>query len=379
MKIVLTGGGTGGHFYPIIAVAQEINNIISTDKLAGVEMFYISTEAYNEGVLFDNNIVFKKVPAGKRRRYFSILNVIDIFKTIWGILVAISVLFKIYPDVVFAKGGFASFPTLLAARILRIPVIIHESDTVPGRVNKWAGKFAIRIATGFPETLEGYRKYADKVAYTGNPVRKELQHPVPEGAHEFLKLDKNIPVILVLGGSQGAEVINDNLMDALPGLVERFQIIHQTGESKLEAVKEMSRATLLNNKKKDRYKMFPYLNTLALRMAAGASDIVISRAGAGAISEISSCGVPSIIIPITDSNGDHQRKNAFSYARTGSCSVIEERNLTNHVIVSEVQRLIDNKEARAKMAEAARAFSKTDAGSKIAKEIIRIGLSHESA
>ena len=379
MKIVLTGGGTGGHFYPIIAVAQEINNIVSTEKLAGVEMFFVSTEAYNEGVLFDNNIVFKKVPAGKRRRYFSILNLIDIFKTLWGIIVAINVLFKIYPDVVFSKGGFASFPTLVAARILRIPVVIHESDTVPGRVNKWSGKFAMRIATGFPETLESYRKYANKVAYTGNPVRKELQHPVPEGAHEFLKLDKNIPVILVLGGSQGAEVINDNLMDALPGLVERFQVIHQTGESKLEAVKEMSRATLLNNKKKDRYKMFPYLNTLALRMAAGASDIVISRAGAGAISEISSWGVPSIIIPITDSNGDHQRTNAFAYARVGACSVIEERNLTNHVIVSEVQRLIDNKEIRSKMSDAAKAFSKADAGSKIAKEIIRIGLSHESA
>jgi len=379
MKIVLTGGGTGGHFYPIIAVAQEINNIVSTERLAGVEMFFVSTEAYNEGVLFDNNIVFKKVPAGKRRRYFSILNFIDVFKTVWGILVAINVLFKIYPDVVFAKGGFSSFPTLVAARILRIPVIIHESDTVPGRVNKWAGKFAMRIATGFPDTLESYRKYADKVAYTGNPVRKELQHPVPEGAHEFLKLNKNIPVILVLGGSQGAEVINDNLMDALPGLVERFQVIHQTGESKLEAVKEMSHATLLNNKKKDRYKMFPYLNTLALRMAAGASDIVISRAGAGAISEISSWGVPSIIIPITDSNGDHQRQNAFSYARTGACSVIEERNLTHHIIVSEVQRLIDNKEDRTKMSKAAKAFSKTDAGSKIAREIIHIGLSHESA
>ena len=214
MKIVLTGGGTGGHFYPIIAVAQEINNIVSTEKLAGVEMFFVSTEAYNEGVLFDNNIVFKKVPAGKRRRYFSILNLIDIFKTLWGIIVAINVLFKIYPDVVFSKGGFASFPTLVAARILRIPVVIHESDTVPGRVNKWSGKFAMRIATGFPETLESYRKYANKVAYTGNPVRKELQHPVPEGAHEFLKLDKNIPVILVRGLITGWQRASTMLLPA---------------------------------------------------------------------------------------------------------------------------------------------------------------------
>lgn len=378
MKVVFTGGGSGGHFYPIIAVAQEINEIAKRERLATLEMFYISTEPYNEGLLFDNNIIFKRVPAGKRRRYFSPLNFLDIFKTIWGILVGTWTLFQIYPDVVFAKGGYATFPTLIAARVLRIPVFIHESDTVPGRVNKWAGKFAKRIATGFPETLESYQKYADKVAYTGNPVRKEIQHPVPEGAHEFLKLEPTIPTILVIGGSQGAEAINDNLMDALPELVERYQIIHQTGESKLEQVAEMSRASLFESKKKDRYKMFPYLNTLALRMAAGASSIVISRAGAGAISEISSWGVPSIIIPISDTNGDHQRKNAFSYARAGACSVVEEKNLTHHIIVSEVQRLIDNKEAREKMSEAAKAFSKYDAGEKIAEEIIRIGLSHNS-
>jgi len=378
MKVVLTGGGSGGHFYPIIAVAQSLNDIATKERLAKLEMFYVSTEPYNEGLLFDNNITFKRVPAGKLRRYFSPLNFLDFFKTLWGIFVAIGVIFKIYPDVIFSKGGFASFPTLMAARVLRIPVIIHESDTIPGRVNRWAGKFAARIATGFPETLDSFQKYAEKVAYVGVPVQKELQHPVPDGAHEFLKLDPEIPMILVIGGSQGAEVINDNLMDALPELVERFQIIHQTGESKLAAVKEMSHASLLDNPKKDRYKLFPYLNTLALRMAAGASSIVISRGGASSVAEISSWGKPSIIIPITDSNSDHQRKNAFSYARAGACSVIEEKNLTQHIIVSEVQRLIDNKEARVKMSEAAKNFSKPDAGDKIAQEIVRIGLSHEN-
>ncbi len=378
MKIVLTGGGSGGHFYPIIAVAQSINDIVAKEKLADVEMFYLSNEPYNEGLLFDNNITFKKIPAGKRRLYFSPLNFLDFFKTLWGILVAIGTLFRIYPDVIFAKGGFATFPTLMASRILRIPVVIHESDTVPGRVNKWAGKFAVRIATGFPETLESYQKYAEKVAYVGNPVRKELQHPVPDGAYEFLKLEENVPVVLVLGGSQGSELINDNLMDALPELIERFQIIHQAGQAKVEQVQEMSHAELLNNPKKDRYKMFPYLNTLALRMAAGAASVVISRGGAGAISEIASWGVPSIIIPITDSNGDHQRKNSFSYARAGACSVIEEKNLTQHIIISEVSRLLDNPTLRATMTESAKKFSRPDASLKIAQEIVRIGLSHEN-
>jgi len=147
MKIVLTGGGSGGHFYPIIAVAQNINDLVSREKIANLEMIYISTEPYNEGALFDNNITFKKVPAGKRRVYFSFLNFLDIFKMAWGAFLAIFVLFKIYPDVVFSKGGYASYPTLFAARLLRIPIVIHESDTVPGRVNKWSAKFAKRIVS----------------------------------------------------------------------------------------------------------------------------------------------------------------------------------------------------------------------------------------
>lgn len=374
MKVVLTGGGSGGHFYPIIAVAQSINSIASEKKLVDTELIYISNNPYDEGLLFDNNITFKKNTSGKRRRYFSILNFIDLFKILFGTITATWTLFQIYPDVVFGKGGFVSFPTLFAARILRIPVIIHESDTVPGRVNKWAGKFAKRIAVAFPEATKYFPE--DKVAVIGNPVRKELQNPVPEGAFDFLKLNKSIPVILVMGGSQGAEIINDHLMDALPQLLDRFQIIHQTGKEKLEQVEEMSRAMILDHPHKERYKIFSYLDTLAMRMAAGASSIVISRAGASAMSEISSWGVPSIIIPITDSNGDHQRQNAFAYARAGACSVIEEKNLSKNIIVSECNRIIDNPDIAEKMKKSAKEFNKPDASKRIAEEIIELALQH---
>ncbi|MCI5108894.1 MAG: UDP-N-acetylglucosamine--N-acetylmuramyl-(pentapeptide) pyrophosphoryl-undecaprenol N-acetylglucosamine transferase [Candidatus Pacebacteria bacterium] len=374
MKIVFTGGGSGGHFYPIIAIAQSINNIASEKKLVDVKMYYISNSPYDEGLLFDNNIIFKRNTAGKRRRYFSLLNIIDLFKIFFGTITATWTLFKIYPDVVFGKGGFASFPTLFAARILKIPVIIHESDTVPGRVNAWAGKFAKRIAIAFPEAGNHFPK--ERTALVGNPVRKELQNPVPEGAFDFLKLEKDIPVILVLGGSQGAEMINDNLMDALPDLLNRFQVIHQTGNEKLKAVEEMSRATLLNHPHKERYKIFPYLNTLAMRMAAGASSIVISRAGAASISEISSWKVPSIIIPITDSNGDHQRKNAFAYARSGACSVIEEKNLSKNIIISECNRIIESSDIRESMKKAAGEFNKPNASDKLAEEIIELAIEH---
>ena len=145
MKIVLTGGGTGGHFYPIISVAKSIREISKELKLLEPKIYFFGPEPYDERALFDNSIIFKRNTAGKKRIYFSPRNFVDIFKTGWGILTALWKIFLIFPDIVFAKGGYASFPVLVAAKFFRIPVIIHESDSVPGRVNLWAGKFAKRI------------------------------------------------------------------------------------------------------------------------------------------------------------------------------------------------------------------------------------------
>ena len=149
MKILLTGGGTGGHFYPVIAVAQEIKKITKERKLIRSELYFMSDTPYNKGILFDNGIEFIKVPTGKYRRYFSLLNISDVFKTAWGVVSGLIKVFNIYPDVIFGKGGYASFPALFAGKILGIPVIIHESDSVPGKVNLWAGKFAQKIALSY--------------------------------------------------------------------------------------------------------------------------------------------------------------------------------------------------------------------------------------
>src|SRR3989344_7081596 len=205
MRILFTGGGTGGHFYPIISVAVELNDLIKEKRLLDAELLYLAPSPYNAGLLFENNIAYKKISAGKVRRYFSLLNFVDFFKTGWGVVTSLYAVYKFYPDVVFGKGGYASFPVLLAARILRIPVVIHESDTVPGRVNLWAGKFADRIAVSYEETAKYFLK--GNVAFTGNPVRKDIALPISSGAREFLKLEENVPVILILGGSQGAQKI----------------------------------------------------------------------------------------------------------------------------------------------------------------------------
>lgn len=374
MRILFTGGGSGGHFYPIIAISEEITSLVKEKRLLAPELYYMSPTPYDEGILYEHGITYKRNSAGKLRRYFSILNFFDLFRTAWGVLVSLVEVWKLYPDVVFGKGGYASFPALLAARILHIPVVIHESDTVPGRVNAWAGKFAARIAISYPEAAQYFPK--GKAVVTGNPVRKEIAVPITEGAREFLKLESDIPVVLILGGSQGAAAINDVVVEGLSDLVEKFEIIHQVGAANLHEVQSTSAAVLLNSPHKIRYKAFDYLNPLAMRMAAGVASVVVSRAGS-TIFEIASWGVPAILIPISDSNGDHQRENAFAYARAGAGEVIEERNLTSHVLAAELMRLATNQAAREQMRAGAKTFYKPDAAKLVAEEIVKIALSHE--
>jgi UDP-N-acetylglucosamine--N-acetylmuramyl-(pentapeptide) pyrophosphoryl-undecaprenol N-acetylglucosamine transferase len=378
MKILLTGGGTGGHFYPLIAVAQELNELTKENKLIRPQLYYMSTSPYNETLLYDNGIIFKSVSAGKIRRDLTpanvLLNIIDAFKTFVGSLRALWTVFLIYPDVVFGKGGYASFPALLAARILRIPVVIHESDTKPGKVSTWAAKFAERIAISYPGAARYFSP--EKVAYTGNPIRKEIMEPLSVGAHEFLHLDPNVPTVFVLGGSTGAKNINDTVLDSLPDLVKFCQIIHQTGKKNIDVVKETSQVVLSNSQYKNRYKPFDYLNVLAMRMAAGASDLVVSRAGS-TIFEIASWAKASIIIPIPEITSHDQRSNAFEYARSGAAEVIEEVNLSPHVFSSEIERLLNNKDELQKMEKAAAAFSRRDAARLIAREILEIAVKHE--
>ncbi len=374
MKIAFTGGGTGGHFYPIIAVAESVRSIADSEKLLGLKLYYLADSSYDKEALFANGIEFLYVSAGKKRIYSSINNFFDIFKTAFGFFRALFSLFALYPDVVFSKGGYSSFPVVLAARILRIPVVIHESDCYPGRVNLWAGKFAKDIAVSYDEAGLFFPK--DRVAWTGQPIRLSIMDRKTEGAFEYLKLDHNIPTILVLGGSQGAEVINDAILDVLMTLLTDFQIIHQTGAKNFEDVKNRADFFLHNSEFKDRYLPMAFLDPLALKMAAGASSLVISRAGS-TIFEIASWGLPSIIIPIEESNGDHQKKNAFNYARHGCATVIEEDNLSSGVLVSEVKRCLSDKERWEKMAESAKNFAQPDASKKIARVLLDIAISHE--
>lgn len=374
MKIIFTGGGTGGHFYPIISIVQEMRDILKEQRMVEPKFFFLSTTPYNKGILYDNNIIYKRVFAGKIRRYKSILNFFDLFKTGIGLIKALWTVFWIFPDIIVSKGGYASFPTVLAGRILGIPVFMHESDSQMGKVNRWTSKFAKKIAISYPDAASGLPE--EKIAWTGNPIRREIQMPAQEGAHKFLDFDEGVKTIFVVGGSQGAQSINNAILDVLDKLVEKYQIVHQTGKANLESISETAKLILDTSPHYNRYKPYGYMNDLAIRMSAGAADLVITRAGS-TLFEIANWGIPSIVIPIPEEVSHDQRENAYNYARSGACTVIEENNLTPEILTTEIDRILDNQEIINKMKEGAKSFSKPNAGRKIAEEILELIISHE--
>lgn len=379
MTIVFTGGGTGGHFYPIIAIAEALKDLVREEHLIEPNLYYLAPSAFDEKALFDNGIVFIKIPAGKVRRYFSIQNITGFFTTFVGTLYAIATLFRLYPDVVVGKGGYGSVPTIVAAKILGIPIIIHESDSKPGRASLLAAGWAKKIAISFESAAEFFpKKVQDKIARTGIPIRKALMRVEPEGAKQFLSLESFIPTVFILGGSQGSKRINEAVLSALPTLVSFSNIVHQTGQANLKDVEAVASIELAKNPHASRYHPFNYLSEVSMQRAAGIADIIVSRAGANSIAEIGLWKKPAIIIPIPESVSHDQRSNAYAYARTGAAIVIEEENLSPHILASEIQRIVQDTELSKKMIAGAAGFTDPDAARILAREVLTIALEHES-
>ncbi|MFA6407975.1 MAG: UDP-N-acetylglucosamine--N-acetylmuramyl-(pentapeptide) pyrophosphoryl-undecaprenol N-acetylglucosamine transferase [Candidatus Paceibacterota bacterium] len=379
MKIVFTGGGSGGHFYPIIAIAEALQDLVREEQLLAPNLYYIAPQPFDEKALFENGIVYIRIPAGKMRRYFSLLNISDSFLTLTGTLAAIVTLFRIYPDVVVSKGGYASVPTVLAAHLLHIPIIIHESDAKPGRANLLAAKWATKIAISFDSAAEYFPKSVQsKIARTGIPVRKALMRLEPEGARQYLGLESSIPTIFILGGSQGAVKINEVVLSALPELVSFANVIHQTGPANFKNVESVSKVVLTKDPHADRYHPINYLNQTSMQRAAGVADIVVSRAGANSIAEIGLWRKPAILIPIPESVSHDQRTNAYAYAGTGAAVVIEEENLSSHIFAAEIQRIVKDPELSKRMGAAAEGFTDIDAARVLASEVLTLALPHES-
>lgn len=370
MRILFTGGGSGGHVFPIIAVIRELKQIAEDERILDLDLFYMGPEDFGQEQLAAEEVIIVPIMTGKMRRYASFRNFIDFFRTVIGIFQAIWNMFLITPDVIFSKGGHGAFPAVVASVILRIPLIIHESDAVPGKVNKFSGHFAKRIGVAFTGAVSFFPE--KKVALVGIPIRKRILGGNRDITRENLQIFGNLPVIGVIGGSQGAERINDATLGILKELTERYEVIHQTGTNNFQDVQQEA-SVILEFGHKERYHAFGFLDEAGLRDFYVISDLIISRASS-ALFEIAAWGKPSILIPIQNSAQDHQRKNAYEYAAAGACLVIEEPNLSPHVLFAEIKKVLDNPELLTKMREAAQKFSRIDAAELIAREILKIGL-----
>ena len=320
-KIVLTGGGTAGHVTPNIALLPALRE-------AGFDPYYMgSYEGIEKKLIADFDVPYTGIATGKFRRYLDIKNLTDPFRVLKGFAEARKYLKELAPDVVFSKGGFVSVPVVRAAASLGIPCIIHESDMTPGLANNLCFPVASRVCCNFPETLQMLPE--GKGVLTGSPIRSELKSGNKLAGLEMCGFTAQKPVIMVIGGSLGAAAVNKAVREALPRLLEDFQVVHLCGKDKIDNL-------LLTT---PGYKQFEYVKG-ELKDLFAMADLVISRAGANAICELLALHKPNILIPLParSSRGD-QILNAKSFEAQGFSLVIDEDDLTTHLLVEKVTEL----------------------------------------
>ena len=369
-RIVLVGGGSGGHFYPLMAVAEELKK-----QHPGIALYYMGPNRYDGESLAKHNITFISCLAGKQRRYFSLKNYIDKIKIILGIILALVKLLHLYPDVVFSKGGYTSVPVTTAAWLLRIPVVLHESDAVPGSANALAARFARYIGIFFDDAAKFFP--ASKTALVGIPTRDVFFEPLNAHAPKELGIDPARPMIFVTGGSQGAERLNSLVLNSLDELLPHYTIVHQTGQQHKELITQTAIGLVPDNEQLSRYHIKGHLSGEEFHQALGLAALVISRGGSTTINEIALAGKPAIIIPIPEGISHDQRTNAYAYARSGAASVIEEHNLTDNLLTAEITRIMGDGNLYSEMSAAAKTFAPADADQKIATILATISDSHE--
>lgn len=372
MKIIFTGGGTGGHVVPVIAIAREIRRIY-TDK--DLELYYFGPkDEFGEIFLSHEEINIRNISAGKVRRYSDVKSIFNnfidiIFRIPLGVIQCFFKILFLRPDLIFSKGGYGSIPVTIAGKLLFVPTVIHESDVVPGAANRLASKTTKEILVSFPRT-----EYfpMEKMIVVGNPIRREVLEGTKEEAREMFKLNFDRPILLILGGSQGAQRINDKILELLPTLLENFEIILQCGENNYREVKAEAKITIEKYRMLETaFHLFPFLKETEIQQAYGAADFIVSRAGSGSIFEIAANAKPSILVPLPEAAQNHQVKNAYAYAENGACMVMEENNFTVRFFLEKLRFLFSNPLELEKMRKAAKEFSRPDAAKIIAERILR--------
>lgn len=364
-RIVFTGGGSGGHIFPLIAIIDEI--IKESQNLEyELELYYLGPKHPLNEEFLKRGVTIFNLAGGKIRRYFSLLNFLDIFKIFFSIWQAIFLLYKIMPDLVFSKGGTGALPVVIAAKFYFIPIFIHESDSIPGLTNKISQFFSKKIFISFENTIKYFPK--NKTFLVGNPIRKQIQSIIDQKeAKKILGFDENKPLIFVLGGSQGAKILNDFIIENFSILIKDFQIIHQVGENNFEDIKNFL-------KENENYKLIDFIRPYILNLAYNACDLIISRAGSGAIFEIAYFKKPAILIPLKNSANNHQLYNAFEVKKYNGVIIIEEENFKFNIIYSQIKYILNNQDKINELKNGLQRFiiNKEEAAKLISQEIFKM-------
>lgn len=362
-RIVITGGGSGGHIFPLIAVVEKLR-----EKDPQIEILYLGSKGEMETkVMKENSIPTKYVMSGKFRRYFSFNNFVDCLKFPVGIIQALWHLLVYMPDVVFSKGGHVSVPVALAAWVYAIPILTHESDAMPGLANRIIGIVSERIAVSYPTAK---RYFAEKkILLTGNPIRADITKGDKATFLRELGLTESKPIILILGGSQGAQNINLAIANIIGELTKVAQVVHQTGVNNYEQVIKLIRAKGVKEGR-DGYYPVAFIDSNNMKNALAAADIIISRSGANSISEIAAYGKPSILIPLASAASNHQGMNAYLIAEKKGAIVLEESNIGRNMLIGRIEKILSDQIYRESLSKNIREFYHADAADKIAQGII---------
>lgn len=359
--IVFTGGGTGGHVYPALAVAARLPDdarraVVWIGSRRGIERTLVRAAA----------IPYHAIPTGKLRRYLSLENALDVGRVVWGCFAAFVLLRRLRPAVVFSKGGFVAVPVVTAARLLGLPVLIHESDADPGLATRLSAPMAEEIYVPYSATRAAVaRRYRRRCRVTGNPVRREFFQRSDESvAHELGLPDDGTPLLVVTGGSLGADQLNRIILALLPDLTSRARIVHQVGRHGREVL-----ATLRASASPARYVAREHFGAEFPRLLA-AADLVLARAGAGTIWELAATSTPAVLVPLSTgaSRGD-QIRNAEYYRAAGAAVVVPSAEASPLSIGTVLRELLADSERRKTMSAAAHAFGAGDAAATIADRV----------
>jgi len=370
MRVLVSGGGTGGHVYPALAIATELQARYQAEIL-----FLGSDDGLETEIVPAAGFRFVAIKAGRLRRYISLQTITGVLRVPLGLFQAIGVVRKFRPQVAFTSGGFVAVPAVLAAKVNGVPVLMHQQDVPPNLSNRLAAPLATRISVSFADSLPYFP--ASKTRLLGNPVRQailDVRSVEPVAAKTQIGFEGGLPLLLVTGGSQGARHLNQVTARALTALLPHCQVLQVSGKQLFDETRQLAESVLVGQGEtmRQRYRLVAYLNE-EMPLALQAADVVLCRSGASTLTELAALGKPGILVPLPPNIGSSpQEANAAMFGRKQAAIVIKNDDLTPEVLVERAQAMLASRERLDEMARAASSFAKPQAAQDIATELASI-------